>query len=344
MANAGWGYGRPAETDTGILRVLMGYATQGGQLYGACRWAENPLTLTHVRWQGPGGASAEAYRRPESDDAAPDSERQVWVQLALTMPASYGAPSGAEAPWLPLAVAREKAMDWGQSVRHAQITRQSQGHQSYGGAGLSRPRMPVVEAGGSGLHRPGVSYGPPSHTGLSAPPSQMSQTLPRQSVPSTPFSVDMEPTMQYSTTINAMSAPPRMTGEERQFTNGWQRGQVDVPEVVVVPCVDVELPPAMDGMVSSDYRKDFARDVALHFSRAARAIPQVREVRGWMRGDRMVLAARFVVAAGNRPPSRAEMDGAAQMLAEGLAQRTLPYVRLSFADAGEWMQGAPLPE
>jgi hypothetical protein len=27
-----------------------------------------------------------------------------------------------------------------------------------------------------------------------------------------------------------------------------------------------------------------------------------------------------------------------------LAQRTLPYVQLGFADPGEWMQGAPLPE
>jgi hypothetical protein len=119
---------------------------------------------------------------------------------------------------------------------------------------------------------------------------------------------------------------------------------MDMLEVVVIPCVDVELPPTMDGVVSSDYRRDFARDVTMHFSRAARAIPQVREVRGWMRGDRMVLAARFVVAAGNRPPTRAEMDGAAQILADGLAQRTLPYVRLSFADPGEWTQGAPLPE
>ncbi|HLJ80399.1 MAG TPA: hypothetical protein VKT52_02860, partial [Ktedonobacterales bacterium] len=67
MANAGWGYGRLAETDTGILQVLTGYVTQGGQLYGARRWAENPLTLTHVRWQGPGGASAEAFRRPDLD-------------------------------------------------------------------------------------------------------------------------------------------------------------------------------------------------------------------------------------------------------------------------------------
>lgn len=147
--------------------------------------------------------------------------------------------------------------------------------------------------------------------------------------------------MQYTTAPNT---PPHISEENRQFTNSWRQSQVNVPEVVVVPCVDVELPPAMDGMASADYRNDFARDVALHFSRAARAIPQVREVRGWMRGNRIVLAARFVVAVGTRPPTRAEMDGAAQILADGLAQRTLPYVRLGFADPGEWTQGAPLPE
>ena len=147
--------------------------------------------------------------------------------------------------------------------------------------------------------------------------------------------------MQFTTETNPTV---RANGEERQFTGNWQRGQMDAPEVVVVPCVDVELPPAMGGNAYADYRRDFARDVAMHFSRAARAIPQVREVRGWMRGDRMVLAARFVVATGHRPPTRAEMDGAAQILADGLAQRTLPYARLSFADPGEWTQGAPLPD
>ena len=60
----------------------------------------------------------------------------------------------------------------------------------------------------------------------------------------------------------------------------------------MLPCVEVELPPIMNNPAAADYRRDFARDVALHFGRAARTIPQVREVRGWMRGDRLVLAAR----------------------------------------------------
>ena len=345
MANAGWGYGRPAETDTGILQVLTGYVTQGGQLYGARRWAENPLTLTHVRWQGPGGASAEAFRRPDMDDNGSDGERQVWVQLALTVPSGYGLSSDTESPWLPLAVAREKALEWERALRQAQINRQSQGRQSYSGGSFSRPRMPAVETGGP--RRPAASFGPPAYGSPFAQSNHSGYTSPRPSVPSAPVPVDMEPTMQYSATMNppnTPNTPVRGNGEERQFTNSWQRAQADAPEVVVVPCVDVELPPAMTGAVSTDYRADFARDVAMHFSRAARAIPQVREVRGWMRGDRMVLAARFVVAAGNRAPTRAEMDGAAQILADNLAQRTLPYARLSFADPGEWTQGAPLPE
>lgn len=326
MADAGWGHGRPAEMDTGLLQVLTGYVTQGGQLYGARRWAENPLTLTHVRWQGPGGASAEAYRRPDFDDAGIEDDRLIWVGLALTVPPGFAMPSGGEAPWLPLAVAREQAMEWVQALRHARPSRQSWGQRSYGGRSPSWPHTPSVEAGLPRRSAPPFGSPPQSNSFTSSPP-----------LSPPPLSVDTEPTVQFNT-------PPYMNSDDRQFTNSWRRGQMDAPEVAVLPCVDVELPPAMTGVVSSDYRRDFARDVALHFSRAARAIPQVREVRGWMRGDRMILAARFVVAAGNRPPSRAEMDGAAQILADTLAARTLPYARLGFADPGEWTQGAVLPE
>lgn len=336
MADAGLGHGRPAEMDTGILQVLTGYIAQGGQLYGARRWVENPLTLTHVRWQGPGGVTVDAFRRPDIDETGGDAERQVWVQLALTMPTSYGAPSGANAPWLPLAVMREKAMEWVQALRQLRSSRHSQAQRPSGGDIFSSPRIPAIE--NDLPRRSGSAFGPSS---FPERPARSSYMPPHSSAPSMPLSVDMEPTMQYTTAPNT---PPHISEENRQFTNSWRQSQVNVPEVVVVPCVDVELPPAMDGMASADYRNDFARDVALHFSRAARAIPQVREVRGWMRGNRIVLAARFVVAVGTRPPTRAEMDGAAQILADGLAQRTLPYVRLGFADPGEWTQGAPLPE
>lgn len=338
MADAGWRYGRPAETDTGILRVLTEYGTQGGQLFGARRWAENPLTLTHVRWQGSNGTFAEAFRHPNLEDNGSDAERHIWVQLALVVPASFG-PPGSEAPWLPLAVPREKAMEWGQALRQAQLSHPSRGYQSYGGAEFSRPRLPAVD-GGMPRRTTGAVV-PPGASGTPAPGEYSGYAPPRSSAPSGPTPVDMEPTMQFSA---AASNVPSGDLEERALTGSWQRGRLEMPAIAVVPCVEVELPPAIDGIASNDYRRDFARDVALHFLRAARAIPQVREVRGWMRGDRMILAARFVVAQGNRSPSRAEMDGAAQILADSLAQRTLPYMRLGFADPGEWSQGAPLPE
>ena len=100
----------------------------------------------------------------------------------------------------------------------------------------------------------------------------------------------------------------------------------------------------LDGWAGAAYRADFARDVAVHFARAVRQLPQVSEMRGWMRGDRLVLAARAVVGVGNRPPMRAENDMMLGMLEESLAPLTLPYVSLGFADPAEWIQGALLPE
>lgn len=132
-------------------------------------------------------------------------------------------------------------------------------------------------------------------------------------------------------------------GPSSQSLSAWQRSMAESGEVVVLPCIEVDLPPQGD-FSTAEYRRDFSRDVAMHFGRAVRAIPQVREARGWMRGDLLVLAARFVVGVGNRPASRAEMEATAHYLAQVLAQRTLPYLRLSFADPGEWMQGAALPE
>jgi hypothetical protein len=93
-----------------------------------------------------------------------------------------------------------------------------------------------------------------------------------------------------------------------------------------------------------DYHRDFARDVAVHFRQAVQQFREVREVRGWMKGERLVLAARFVVATGGRALSRMDLERVAQLLADVLAERTLPYAQLGFADPGEWMQGRPLPE
>lgn len=114
-------------------------------------------------------------------------------------------------------------------------------------------------------------------------------------------------------------------------------------EIIVVTCIEIEMPHLMTSS-AQDFTRDFARDVALNFNRAARTIPQTRETRGWMNGAHMTLGALMALGTGTRPATRAEMEHAADTLAGALAQRTLPYVRLRFADAGEWEQGVPLPE
>ena len=102
--------------------------------------------------------------------------------------------------------------------------------------------------------------------------------------------------------------------------------------------------PTMGGLATADYAADYARDVAMHFAQAARTIPNVRDLRAWMRGERMVLAARMVLGPAGRSVSRAEMEHAAQVLAAALAERTIPYIRVTFADALEWQAGQPVPE
>jgi hypothetical protein len=114
-------------------------------------------------------------------------------------------------------------------------------------------------------------------------------------------------------------------------------------EVTAIPCVEVEMPMLLSPD-QQDFTRDFARDVAIHFSRAARAIPQARELRGWMRGARIVLAVRMGLGPGARPASRPELEHAAGLLADALARRTLPYAQLRFADPSEWNQGVELPE
>lgn len=354
MAEAGWGHGRPVEMDTGIAAVLHAFVTQGGQLLGARRWPDNPLTLTHVRWLGSGAGPLEAVRHPDSDDSLSAGEREVWVQLALAFPPSYSGPSGGDAAWSPLAVDREKAFTWLQKLRQDQRPRQPSGwSSSYGGETPLGPRTVDAGFGASRAADYGMSASMPGQGPYPASNGRHGRPMPppygsRPSVPSGHASyVSGTPTVVEP--VVSQTAPPRPTppytyDESSQHTGSWQRGGMETSEVAVVPCVEVELPPMLGGPAADDYRRDFARDVALHFSRAARSAPQVREIRGWMRGDRLVLAARFVLAMGHRAPTQAEMSGVAQLLADALAQRTLPYAKLGFADPGEWLSGAPLPE
>ncbi len=340
MGEMDWGHERPVGPDTGIFELLHAYATQGGHLFGARRSAENPLTLTHVRWQSPTGTILEAVRSPDSGDLGSTEERDVWVQLALQLPQSLRQ-MGPEAPWLPFSVSQQQAMIWVRMGRQSQTSwpARGAGPSSWGpSASPYPPPVPTPPGGLSGAASlPPIQRMPGSPPGESTPPGGWGTTPPRPS----PYGREPGPYGPIGQP-SPYSQPLQRSGDAGQWTNSWQRGET--AEVVVLPCVEVELPPLLPGRATADYRRDFSRDVAMHFGRAARSIPQVREVRGWMRGDRLVLAARFAVASGSRPATRPEMDAAARTLAEALAQRTLPYAALGFADPAEWIQGAALPE
>lgn len=288
MADNSWGLGRagPYEgpndgrTSTGIGAVLDGYAHRGGHLVGARRWAENPLTLTHVHWVGPAGEQAEAVRPPGDDWGIGAAERDVWVQLALDFPAMHPSPAGRDAPWLPLDISPQQA---------AQL--------------LARlPRATTM--------LPRASSSPGGH--------------------STP-----SPVHSSHSAHSAPTGSPGWTGDLRDavlFDEG----------ISVIPCVEIELPPAV-GQAAADASQAFVRDAATTFVRAVHGLHHVRELRGWLRGGRLVLAVRLIVAPGSGAPTREEDDEAMRSLARVLAQQTLPYARLTIAAPGEWAHGQSLP-
>jgi hypothetical protein len=331
MANVGWGHGSSPETGTGILQALFAYVSLGGQLYGARRWLENPLTLTHVRWQAPSRMTVDAYRDPTRDGALSAVERDVWIQLALTFPPVPPTPPGGEPPWIPLAVDPAQAAAWVQVLRRAQ-TRRSLPQTPHALPPTAPPRLPDVAAVQSdpwGIETTRLLRAEEQHAVLRPIPTRTPPPLVGATPPVAPGS---------------SLPPPDWRSESGTWQGTWQRDAGNAPEVVSLPCIEVELPSLLDGQVGAAYRADFARDVAVYFARAVRRLPQVSEMRGWMRGDRLVLAARAVVGVGNRPPMRAENDMMLGMLEEALAPLTLPYVSLGFADPAEWIQGAPLPE
>ena len=145
MANIGWGHGGPAESDTGILQALLAFVSQGGQLFGARLWEENPLTLTNVRWHGPSSMTVDAFRDPLRDTSLSAEERDVWIQLALTFPPVPPTQPGEEPPWMPLRVDAEKAAQWAQSVRQAQARERARPPAYSGPIQASTPRMPAVQ-------------------------------------------------------------------------------------------------------------------------------------------------------------------------------------------------------
>lgn len=332
MADGGWGYGGPNQPETGVSQVLAGYAARGGQLLGARRWSDNPLTLTHLRWVGPDGFTVEAQRRPEHEATMLPEEREIWVQLALHCPVSAAPPTSRDnAAWLQIGVEPGRVAELLRALQRARASTASHPDLRSGGHIADAPTQglpgPYTGSGSAPIGEPRSPYsqGP---MGMAAPRSRPLYS-PLPSLPWTP-----EPPPQ--------SGP--YASDPGGWNGAWQRGQAEAPEVTVLPCIEVEMPVVLGDPASADSIRDFTRDVATHFSRACKAIPQVRETRGWMHGNLMVLAARMAVAQGTRAPSRAEMEGAASMLADVLSQRTLPYTRLAFADPGAWAQGTSLPQ
>lgn len=313
MVDAGWGHGGPLEanSETGLAEVLSAFAVYGGQLWGARRWVDSPLMLTHVRWQGPAEQFLDAMRHPGDDAYLSPGERAAWVELALHYPSS-AAPmmSGAHGPWVALGLERAAA-----PALLARIPRSTTSGMPSGWSSPFQPSRPSSQP----------RWQPPATSNPRAP------TAP----PSVPAFDPLWPEPVGSDAFGLSRPGNGMSG-------GWpSRGTTQ--DFSVIPCVEIELPPTMGGSALGDYAREYTRDVTIHFVRAARAIPQVHELRGWMRGDRLVLGAQMLLGTG-RPPTRTDMDNAAQLLADVLAQRTLPYVRLTFADPAEWQAGAPLPE
>jgi hypothetical protein len=316
MAETNWGQGGPSQPDTGIGQVLATYASRGGELLGARRWAENPLTLTHVRWQDGSGYVLEAVRRPDADLHLSEAERNLWVQLALHFPMGQPSAIGNGAPWLALAL---------QPAQAAELVSQFQRSRASGGSSFPGAGASAAASGWPGATP--LSTSAPADQ-VSAPPYQPraarsgpNSHVPRESPPNGPI-------------------PPQ---GDAGTTGAWNR-YGEAPEVSAIPCVEIELPPVLVETSAADAAREFTKDVAAHFKRAAFSIPQTREVRGWMRTGRLVLAARVVVGMGTRSPSQAEMENTAYLLAGALARRTIPYTRMSFADPGEWAQGVALPD
>jgi hypothetical protein len=311
MADAGWGRGGGMELDTGLGQLLLAHGTQGGQLFGARRWAENPLTLTNVRWQSPAGATLDAVRRPGADDSLTEAEREAWVQLALHFPPMPAGGPQAGASWLPLNVDPAQAAALAQAIRRGLAERR-----------MSGPRGAYV----SSWPPPG---GPPyTPSSDSPPPWRVARGAGAE--PGGAVRSDVPPSPSHYS-----SGAQGWSGQERSGS-GASEG------AALLPSVEVALPPA-SGAGAANYRSDFTREVALIFSRAIGRLPQVREMRGWIRGERIVLAARVVVAGGPRQPDYAEMESITQLVADALAPHTLPLAWIGFADPGEWSQGAALP-
>ncbi|HEU5347276.1 MAG TPA: hypothetical protein VFU63_01565 [Ktedonobacterales bacterium] len=366
MDQHGWrGQGSPSQPDTGIAQVLSYYTRYGGELLGARR-SDNPLTLTHVRWHDQAGHVFDASHSPDMDGDIDAAEREVWVQLALDLPIAAAGMYGPRAPWERLALNQERAAELLNQLRRSQSSRISGNSNNPARWSPGHSAPPLSPSQGYAPNRPGFStgwnanqpaspgpYSPPQQPAYQQPIAQQSpasnqQPFPPHSgqsaqsgpIPGAPYAPSFAPRSPGEPPMSGAAGPSADAG--REWTNAMRTTQD--PEVTVIPCIEVELPPVLTDPAASDQARDFTRDVARHFNRSARQLPQARETRGWMRNGRMVLAARIAIAPGSRVPSHTEMDNAARLLADALARNMLPYTRMTFAEPGEWTQGIALPE
>lgn len=354
MESYGWrGQGSSNQPETGIAQALDYFARYGGELLGARR-SDNPLTLTHVRWHDQSGHVYDATHSPEMSGEIDTAEREVWVQLALDLPIAAAGMYGARAPWERLALDQGRAAELLTQLRRTLASRTSgsgnnPAQWSSGVPTMQRPPNPPQPYPPSRpVGNPGWSAGqPPDPNGAFPPPPFQAQSQqPPSALRGGPLPGAAMPGGSGFMPRAENDAPPPGSQGAMGAGRDWNnpvRPQSD-PEVTVIPCIEVELPPVLTDPAAADQARDFTRDVARHFNRSAHQLQQLRETRGWMRNGRMVLAARMAIAPGSRVPSSIEMENAARMLADVLTRNMLPYTRMTFAEPGEWTQGIALPE
>ena len=359
MESYGWrGQGSSNQPETGIAQALDYFARYGGELLGARR-SDNPLTLTHVRWRDQSGHVYDATHSPEMGGEIDSAEREIWVQLALDLPVAAAGMFGARAPWERLALDQERAAELLTQLRRSLASRSSgSGNnpaQWSSGAPIMQPMMqrppnpPQPYPSNRPVGNPGWSMGqPPEPNGAFPPPpyQAQSQQPPASFRGGPPLPGAAMPGGSGFMPRSENDAPPPGSQGAMGTGRDWNNPARPVadPEVTVIPCIEVELPPVLTDPAAADQARDFTRDVARHFNRSAHQLQQLRETRGWMRNGRMVLAARMVIAPGSRVPSSIEMENAARMLSDVLTRNMLPYTRMTFAEPGEWTQGIALPE
>jgi hypothetical protein len=328
---------------TGIIDILLAYGSRGGALYAAYRQLDNPLLLTDVRWQGQAGESLEAHRN-QDDLTMPREEREAWTAVALRSSSRSPESVGPNAPWLQAPLDQREAYELATRAQRARAA--------------SAPPTPYspVQSGGGWIADPASAFhaNAPSRTPGHSPLSGGGAATPAGSGYMGSQSQGRGQVVDASHTHETYGGYAPLASDPSQTTGNWQREAFHISQTTIIPqqspheisvivCAEIEMP-ALIGEVAQDFTRDFARDVAQNFNRAARTIPQTRETRGWMRGARMTLGALMVMGAGARPASRAEMDHAHDALASALAQRTLPYAQMRFADLAEWQGGIPLPD